>query len=221
MDLDGSSWAEAAPPGEDGDFKKVPTLHERRAAQTRREILAEARQLLGSQGFESTTMDQIARALNIRRATLYNHFPSKDELISACIDSTTDTLLGATGPASDGSLAECLLAHFQRSHEQLIADEYRFAFRLMISSASPQATAAVDRGYAQAHEAVLTILNRARDRGQIAIDTELDELADDIMAEFIGLSMLSLHDPRRFPYVRGAERTVARIVAAIAPKDLD
>ena len=37
--------------------------------------------LLASQGFESTTLDQIAESADVSKATFYNYFPNKDALL--------------------------------------------------------------------------------------------------------------------------------------------
>jgi len=44
-------------------------------------ILAAAVELIGSQGYERTTMKQIARAASLGDATIYNYFPSKEKLV--------------------------------------------------------------------------------------------------------------------------------------------
>src|SRR3954471_12175134 len=52
------------------------------AADTRAEIRAVAAELFAQQGFEQTSLRQIAERLGITKAALYYHFPSKDELLA-------------------------------------------------------------------------------------------------------------------------------------------
>lgn len=53
---------------------------------TRDEILAAARQLFLAQGFTAATMRQIADAVGITPAAIYNHFPSKDDLFTSVME---------------------------------------------------------------------------------------------------------------------------------------
>jgi AcrR family transcriptional regulator len=48
---------------------------------TRREILATARRLFASQGFEATTTRDISRAAGIAAGTLFNYFPTKEAIV--------------------------------------------------------------------------------------------------------------------------------------------
>lgn len=52
----------------------------------RKTIVEVAQRLIMQQGARATTMDQIAEQLGISKKTLYEHFPSKDALIEACVD---------------------------------------------------------------------------------------------------------------------------------------
>src|SRR5262245_8828581 len=62
---------------------------------TREKIVAAALDLFSRQGFAGTSMRQIAGAVGIRAASLYNHFPGKEALFSAIVDSY--------GPASSAT----------------------------------------------------------------------------------------------------------------------
>ena len=54
---------------------------------TKREILDAALELFSVQGYGATSVSQIADAVGIRKASLYSHFSSKQEIL--------DTLFGA------------------------------------------------------------------------------------------------------------------------------
>ena len=58
-------------------------LRQRNKQDTRRRILAAARGCLGAAGFEAVTMDEIAAAAEVSRATLFNYFPSKVSILTA------------------------------------------------------------------------------------------------------------------------------------------
>lgn len=50
---------------------------------TKREILDAALSLFSTQGFEATSVSQIADAVGIRKASLYSHFASKQEILES------------------------------------------------------------------------------------------------------------------------------------------
>jgi AcrR family transcriptional regulator len=52
-------------------------LHARRRQQTREEIVRVAFDLFAKHGYESVSMDSIAEAAGVSRATLFNYFPQK------------------------------------------------------------------------------------------------------------------------------------------------
>ena len=54
---------------------------EKRKQQTRESIIRVALDLFQRQGFDGTTMDQIAAEADIARKTLYNHFPVKEAIV--------------------------------------------------------------------------------------------------------------------------------------------
>jgi AcrR family transcriptional regulator len=57
----------------------------RRNADTREEIREVALELFARKGFEQTSLREIAERLDITKAALYYHFPSKDELLNAVV----------------------------------------------------------------------------------------------------------------------------------------
>lgn len=55
-------------------------------------ILEVARKHFFAQGFQATTMDEIARDLGMSKKTLYQYFPSKEALLDGIIDFLADEL---------------------------------------------------------------------------------------------------------------------------------
>jgi AcrR family transcriptional regulator len=55
-------------------------LRERRQKETRADILRVSRDLFLEKGYEATTVEQIAEKAVVSAGTLYNYFPSKDEI---------------------------------------------------------------------------------------------------------------------------------------------
>lgn len=68
---------------------------ESKRARTRRRILGAARDLFLADGYSDTTMDAIAAAADISRASLFNYFPSKADLLEALGSDLESRLLRA------------------------------------------------------------------------------------------------------------------------------
>lgn len=50
------------------------------------EIVATAAELLAERGYHDTSLDDIARRLDVAKATLYHYFPNKEALVMACME---------------------------------------------------------------------------------------------------------------------------------------
>ena len=57
---------------------------------TKREILEASLDLFSVQGFEATSISQIARAVGIRKASLYSHFEDKQAILDALVKDVLD-----------------------------------------------------------------------------------------------------------------------------------
>ena len=55
---------------------------------TKQKILDKALELFSARGYDPVSVDQIARAVGIKAPSLYNHFPSKQAVFDAIVEST-------------------------------------------------------------------------------------------------------------------------------------
>ena len=55
---------------------------------TKQKILDKALELFSARGYDPVSVDQIARAVGIKAPSLYNHFPSKQAIFDAIVEST-------------------------------------------------------------------------------------------------------------------------------------
>lgn len=60
---------------------------------TRQEILVAAAQIFGQKGFHATSMQDIAEAVNLQKASLYHHVSSKQEILVDVLDQALDLLI--------------------------------------------------------------------------------------------------------------------------------
>ena len=68
-------------------------LRERKKRQTRDAIAAAAMELFQARGFEEVTVADVARAADVSEKTVFNHFPTKEDLVFARGDELRDALL--------------------------------------------------------------------------------------------------------------------------------
>ncbi|HEY1318069.1 MAG TPA: helix-turn-helix domain-containing protein [Gaiella sp.] len=70
-------------------------LRERKKQRTREHIAATARRLFAEHGFERVTVAQIARAAEVAEKTVFNYFPTKEDLFYSRLESFEEELLGS------------------------------------------------------------------------------------------------------------------------------
>jgi AcrR family transcriptional regulator len=59
----------------------VPGLRERKQRAAREAMLAAASELFSRQGYDRTTLDEVAELAQVSRRTLFRYFPGKDDLV--------------------------------------------------------------------------------------------------------------------------------------------
>lgn len=105
------------------DVTEPSPVRRRRGRGARERILKAATQLFTAQGINATGMDQLSTVAEVSKRTLYTHFPSKDELVGAYLQSLVDDLLpNPPSPAQPTpSPREQLLAVFDRKPPETTA----------------------------------------------------------------------------------------------------
>jgi len=86
-------------------------LRERKKHRTRALIAETARRLFTERGFDAVTVTEIARAAEVAQKTVFNHFPTKEDLVYWRLESFEDELLGTVRDRESG---ESVLAAFGR-----------------------------------------------------------------------------------------------------------
>src|SRR5438132_2421796 len=92
-------------------------LRERKKQQTREEIFEAARRLFGERGFDAVTVAEIARAADLSEVTVFNYFPTKEDLFFGGMEVFEERLLEAVRGRAAG---ESALAAFRR----LVVDSF-------------------------------------------------------------------------------------------------
>lgn len=73
----------------------MPSLRERKKAETHERIAAAAWNLFERQGYDATTLAQIAEAASVSPRTLFHYFPAKEALVHPTLDAELDRLADA------------------------------------------------------------------------------------------------------------------------------
>jgi AcrR family transcriptional regulator len=87
-------------------------LRERKKRQTREAITRAAAELFARNGFDSVAVDDVARAADVSRQTVFNYFPAKEQMLFDRDAEVEAALLGAVRDRPAGtSLVSALRAH--------------------------------------------------------------------------------------------------------------
>ena len=112
---------------------------------TRRRILDAALTLFEARGFEQTTTKAIARHAKIAEGTVFNYFPTKDDIALYFFELEVDHAIAAVRgdvTLADAPLEEKLFALIQRQLEYLAPYE-RFISAAVVRALKPSSTLAV------------------------------------------------------------------------------
>jgi AcrR family transcriptional regulator len=85
-------------------------LRERKKQQTRQLIADTARLLFAERGFDGVTVAEVARAADVAEATVFNYFPTKEDLFYSRLEAFEEELLAAIRARGRG---ETVLAAFR------------------------------------------------------------------------------------------------------------
>jgi TetR/AcrR family transcriptional regulator of autoinduction and epiphytic fitness len=144
------------------------TLTERKRA----DVLAAAAHCFAKDGFHATTMDGVAFAAKVSKRTVYNHFPSKDELFDALIDDMWGRLSpqAAQMPPAHQSIDARLKRLAKDRCEMLLSPEVIALFRIVFAeSVRSPALARAYFGYQQRTDflGLRTLLVEEMKRGRL------------------------------------------------------
>jgi AcrR family transcriptional regulator len=165
-----------------------PTVPRRRmkAPERRAQLLDAARDVFGSAGFHSASMDSVARRAGVTKPVLYDHFASKRDLYLALIDAD----LEAVGSRVSEALAaptgnrKRIRASFQAYFD--FVDEHGPGFRLLmqeLAGADPDLRRRIGRVRARILSEVAELIVRESDGRLDAAHAEIVALGLVGMAE--------------------------------------
>jgi AcrR family transcriptional regulator len=121
-----------------------PGLRERKKERTRQQIAQAAQRLFAERGFESVTVAEVARAADVSEGTVFNYFPTKEELFYSGMEAFEALLVEAVRerPAGESVLAafrRYVLEGSSRLAAEEVADVIASAARVIEASPALQA----------------------------------------------------------------------------------
>jgi AcrR family transcriptional regulator len=97
-------------------------LRERKKVRTRELIAESARTLFAERGFESVTVAEIARAADVSQQTVFNYFPTKEDLVYWRLEAFEAELLAAIRDRPEGEPVIAAFGRFVRRPRGLLAE---------------------------------------------------------------------------------------------------
>src|ERR671922_2428172 len=98
-------------------------LRERKKQQTRELIAGTARRLFTERGFERVTVAEIARTADVSEQTVFNYFPTKEDLVYWRLESFEDEMLSTIREREPGESVLQAFGRFVLRRRGLLASQ--------------------------------------------------------------------------------------------------
>ena len=204
------------PPDLQAESPQGEGRRERKKRELRKRIYDEAGRLFLRQGYDATTVEQIAEAADVAQATFFNYFPSKDDLIQQM----TSEVLGVVR----------LLVEEQRKRDastaERIGDVARRATRLIQNTQlltrdllralmrKPEGSGPL---LADVRHALAEFMRDGQELGDVRSDRDAEFLAEMLIAVFYGTITHWLNDSD-YPFPARMREAAEFLCESIAPR---
>lgn len=157
-----------------------------RQEKTRAALIDAATQLFTTYGLRRTSMEEIAHAAQVAKATAYAYFPNKDAVFVAVVEVVINRLESAAAAAAEAAsdpaaaVRDSLHAKFALEWQLVHSSAHA---RELLAAGDGLATAAMEQGHARHAKALASLLVKAGIRR-----AEAAELAETLDDAFEGLT---------------------------------
>ncbi len=169
---------------------------ERKKLETRDRILQAAAHLFSDRGFDATTVNEIAEAADVSRATFFNYFPEKSRIVAELGDRMTRDFLAFVSDVHrrDLPLAEGLREAFGHSAEAL-EQRPSLSRALLLETVARRDLDERTSHLARFHAGLGELLQAASDRGELRDDATPTLLAQIIGGTYVEILLAWMTDP--------------------------
>ncbi|MCP4897039.1 MAG: TetR/AcrR family transcriptional regulator [bacterium] len=187
---------------------------ERERRLRREHVMESAEELFVNQGFETTTMDQIARCAELSKSTLYTVFRSKDELIFAMHlrDAKlgfkalrSGTALGTTGSEKMVEYGLALYRFYEKNPNKLLLRAFLDFKGLDLGSLNDELVAEHDRHNTVEANFLREIVTEGQADGTIDPGIEIDRIMSHFIYTLHPIAKQALFSTHSFAYSEGIE----------------
>ena len=140
-----------------------------RAARTRKALFDAAARLFVAQGYDATTMADIAEEAGTSRRTAFNHFPNKGDIPMLWVRQMADRALGEITQAPAGTAPARIHAYFQMISEA-VESEPELSRQMMLGWTAALGPALYE---SQLLADVTPLLREGKEQGQIDQDVDI------------------------------------------------
>ena len=167
----------------------MPGLRELKKERTRSQIAETARRLFAERGFERVTVAEIAREAEVSEATVFNYFPTKEDLFYSRLEAFEEGLLAAIRDRGPGVDAPAAFGAF------LLAPRGVFALRAGDEGGSPDEQIRTMTRVITESPALLAREREVFARYERTLAEQLagETGADDIQAQVVANALIGLH----------------------------
>jgi AcrR family transcriptional regulator len=187
-------------------------LRERKKAKTRAAIQHHALRLFREQGYDATTVEQIAEAAEVSESTLYRYFPTKEDLV---LWDEFDPLLIEAFRVQPPDLTplEALRRSFHAVFDSLTEEDWAVQReRLELEMSVPEVRAAMA---SQVVEMIRTVADLVAERvGRPANDLSIRTWAGAVIGVAMSWLLTAEEDPTA-DWVSGIDATLAHLEAGL------
>ncbi len=163
-------------------------LREKKKAVTRKAITEAAVKLFSEKGFEKTSIEDIARAAGIGKATVYGYFATKDEIFMAyCDDEMAESFASLQADSEDGETLVDKLIRFFMLKFRFVTHNREFGRQLLREMVFPKEINEKAKEHDQRYFDILENLFRAaQQRGEIAAELDMFFLSVHFFSLYLG-----------------------------------
>jgi TetR/AcrR family transcriptional repressor of mexJK operon len=198
-----------------------------RSAAKRTAILDSAQSCFCEHGYSATSMDSVAAKAGVSKATIYSHFPSKDDLLGAIICRRCDDhshSLGALVLDPGADTGEILTLVANTLMGLLMAPEVIAMYRMVVAESHRYPDLArvyYEQGPARGKQRVADVFARLDEMGKLRVADPwqaTDLFVNMLRGEVFHRALLGLPDSTRLTLERTIAEAVRLMLAAYGPR---